>query len=232
MMAQGPVSAFESDLLSLRARLAELGGLAEDQLRKALDAMRRRDGGVAAEVVAEDVRLDMIVAEIEEHALRTLAFRQPLAQDLREIVSIMRIATTLERVGDLAKNIARRSELAPQFAPQRIERSVNQLGAMVQRQLSAALDAFGAQDVSGAVDLRNRDVEIDELFHSLFRDLLTHMTQDPQLVEVGAQIMFSAKNLERIGDHTTFIAEMTYYVSIGQPLTDDRPKGRAMYEKS
>lgn len=225
-------SAFENELLTLRTRLAELGGRAEEQLAQALDAVSRRDIELARKVVDGDARLDLDAASIEELSLRALAVRQPLAQDLREIVAALRVATTLERVGDLAKSIARRVDSMVIFAPQRIERSIGHMGSLAQAQLADALDAYGSGDIAAAVALWRRDVEIDELFNSLFRDLLVHMTREPRLVEVGAQMMFVAKNLERIGDHTTFLAEMTYYVGMGQTLADNRPKGQPLAPRS
>lgn len=220
--------AFAAELISLRTQLAELGGLAEDQLANGLDALRRRDMTLAHTVATRDVMLDQSATRLEERALRTLAFRQPLAQDLRETIACLRIASTLERVGDLAKNIAKRTLLIPEFGSQRIARSIDHMGELAQAQLSSSLDAFGAQDTTKALQLWRRDVELDELYHSLFRDLVTLMTRNPNMVESGAQLMFIAKNLERIGDHATFLAEMTYYISVGEPIKDVRPKGGPM----
>lgn len=209
-------------------QISALGGLAEEQLASALDAIRRRDIPLGRRTVAADATLDQQEAQIEEHALRILAFKQPLAQDLRETVATLKIANTLERVGDLAKSIARRAEAFSNVEPRRAEEGVRRMGQLAQSQLADALNAFAARDTVAAIALWRRDVEIDELYNSVFRDLISDMTRDPSMVELGAQLMFIAKNLERIGDHTTFIAEMTYYVVIGQPLTEERPKGEAL----
>ncbi|MEO1329168.1 MAG: phosphate signaling complex protein PhoU [Pseudomonadota bacterium] len=222
-------SAFDADLQSLRARLLEMGGLAESQLSKALDAVRRRDLPLATEVVTADAELDAREVWLEEMAIRTLALRTPLAQDLRETIAALKIASTLERIGDLAKNIARRVRGLSSVEAPRVSNGILRMGQLAQAQLAEVLDAYGARDTVAAVEVWRRDVEIDELYNSLFRDLVTQMTLEPAMVSQGAQLMFVAKNLERIGDHTTFIAEMTYYVVIGQPLGDDRPKGDPMF---
>lgn len=224
-MTPRTVSAFANDLSILRSELAELGGQAEDQLANALDALSRRDFGLAEEVVARDGALDKRATDIEERSLRMLAFRQPLAQDLRETISCLRIASTLERVGDLAKNIARRAQIVPHTGGQRTLHSVEHMGELAQSQLAKSLDAYGAKNINAALELWRRDIELDDLYHSVFRDLITQMMNDREMVEVGAHLMFIAKNLERIGDHTTFIAEMTYYVTIGEAIQHDRPKG-------
>lgn len=224
-MTPRAAGAFATELISLRTQLAELGGLAEEQLANALDALRRRDVALAREVAARDTTLDAWTTRLEERSLRMLAFRQPLAHDLRETIACLRIASTLERVGDLAKNIARRTQYLPPIGSQRIARSLDHMGELAQSQLSASLDAYGAKDIPTALSLWRRDVELDDLYHSLFRDLVGWMMRNPNMVEAGAQLMFIAKNLERIGDHATFLAEMAYYVSVGEPIKDDRPKG-------
>ena len=222
-------TAFDADLLTLRARLSEMGGLAEEQLALSLDAVRRRDRPLAHRVVEGDVELDRREVALEELAVRTLALRQPLAQDLRETIAALKIASTLERIGDLAKNIARRSTSLTYGERPRVDASILRMGQLAQGQLSEALDAYGARDTAASVMIWRRDIEIDELYNSLFRELIAQMTQDPKMVGHCAQLLFIAKNLERIGDHTTFIAEMTYYVVIGQPLGDDRPKGDPLF---
>ena len=228
-MAAHIASAFDADLSALRSRLSEMGGLAEEQLAFALDAVQRRDIGLARRVIEADVELDRRENELEELAVRTLALRQPMAQDLRETIAVLKIASTLERIGDLAKNIARRiSALTPDDRRQ-IDAGIIRMGQLAQGQLTDALDAYGGRDTAASVALWRRDIEIDELYNSLFRSLISQMTQDPKLVSHGAQLLFIAKNLERVGDHTTFIAEMTYYVVIGQPLGDDRPKGDPLF---
>lgn len=228
-MAPAPSAPFDSDLASLRARLAEMGGLAEEQLAGAIDAVRRRDLPLARQVAEADAALDRQEAEIEEVALRMLALRQPLAQELRETVAALKVATALERVGDLAKNIARRAESLSDHHRPKAETSIIRMGQLAQQQLSDALDAYGARDTNAALDVWRRDIVIDELHNSVFHDLIVQMTREPKLVSQGAQLLFVAKNLERVGDHTTFIAEMTYYVAMGRALKDQRPKGDPLY---
>lgn len=218
-----------ADLAALRVQVSALGGLAEEQLARALDAIRRRDIPLAQKTVAADQTLDARAQEIEEHALRILAFRQPLALELRETVAILKIANTLERVGDLSKSIARRVEAFAATEPRRGESGVLRMGQLAQSQLADALTAFASRDTVSALELWRRDVEIDDLYSSVFRDLIADMTRNPTTVEFGAQVMFVAKNLERIGDHTTFIAEMTHYVAVGRALTDERPKGEKVF---
>ncbi|MCI4665012.1 MAG: phosphate signaling complex protein PhoU [Neomegalonema sp.] len=219
---------FENDLQTLRARLAEMGGFAEEQLAKALNAVSARDPALARLVVIRDSELDRREAAVEELALRTLAFRQPLAQDLRETVAALKIASTLERIGDLAKNIARRVPALLEEDRPRVDVGIARMGRLAQAQLTDCLDAYGSEDAVKAKDVWARDVELDELYNSLFRELISQMTQSPRLVSQGAHLMFLAKNLERIGDHTTFVAEMTYYIVVGAPLSDERPKGEPL----
>lgn len=223
------VSAFDSDLQALRARLLEMGGLAERQLARAIDAVRRRDLPLASQVVADDAELDSREVALEEMALRTLALRTPLAQDLRETIAALKIASTVERIGDLAKNVARRVRSLNEHAPPRVKSGILRMGQLAQTQFAEVLDAYAERDTVAAIAVWRRDVDIDELYNSVFRDLVAQMTHEPSLVSQGAQLMFVAKNLERIGDHTTFIAEMTYYVVIGQPLGDERPKGDPLF---
>lgn len=205
-----------------------MGGLAEEQLAQSLAAIAGRDPALARKVVERDAELDRREAAVEEYALRTLAFRQPLAQDLRETVAALKIASTIERIGDLAKNIARRVPALLDEERPRVEAGITRMGELAQAQLANCLDAYSSQDAGAAETVWRSDVHLDELYNSLFRDLVSQMTQSPRLVRQGAHFMFLAKNLERIGDHTTFIAEMTYYVVVGVPISDDRPKGEPL----
>jgi phosphate transport system protein len=219
------VSAFDTDLQRLQAKISEMGGLAEELLSHALEAVQRRDADLAAQVVERDRSLDRMEADLEKMAIRTLALRQPVAVDLREIISALKIASTLERIGDLSKNIARRSQFLSRNQPIRLAAPVVRMGRQTLVQLTEVLDAYTARDTALAVAVWRRDVEIDETYNSLFRELITYMMEDPRTIGMCSQLMFVAKNLERIGDHATFIAEMAYYVVEGEPLGDDRPKG-------
>lgn len=229
-MSKHIVSAFDTELQGISANISEMGGIAEEQLSQALDALRMRDSGLAAEVIAADARLDALEFKFEERAIQTLALRQPMASDLREVVAAIKIASTLERIGDLAKNVARRAMYLNQSQPLKVSSSIVRMGRQTRGLLAEVLDAYTARDTALAVSVWRRDVEIDEIHNSIFRELITYMMEDPQLIGLCSQLLFVAKNLERIGDHATFIAEMTYFVVEGEPLTDDRPKGEPLGE--
>jgi phosphate transport system protein len=219
------VTAFDAELKNLSARISEMGGLAEEQLGEALEALRLRDTALAEEVIRADKRLDSLDLEFEEKAIQILALRQPMASDLREVVAAIKIASTLERIGDLAKNIAKRTIYLNEHPPVKVSSSIVRMGRQVQGLVSEVLDAYTAKDTDLAVSVWNRDAEIDDIHNSIFRELITYMMEDPHLIGLCSQLLFVAKNLERIGDHATFVAEMTYYVVEGRPLADDRPKG-------
>lgn len=222
------LSAFDDDLRVITARISEMGGLAEELLAHALEAVQRRDPDLAAEVVERDKLLDRKDAELERLAIRILALRQPVAVDLRETIAALKVSSTLERIGDLSKNIARRAHALSQDQPLRVVAPVVRMGRQALVQLSEALDAYAARDTALAVAVWRRDVEVDEMYNSLFRELVTYMMEDSRTIGLCSQLMFVAKNLERIGDHATFIAEMTYYVVEGEPMSDDRPKGESL----
>ncbi|MEM6547307.1 MAG: phosphate signaling complex protein PhoU [Pseudomonadota bacterium] len=229
-MTKHIVTAFDADLQGISARISEMGGLAEEQLGQALEALRTRDNQLAEEVIEADQRLDAMEFKLEETAIQMLALRQPMAGDLRATVAALKIASTLERIGDLAKNIARRSRYMNERQPLRVQASIARMGRQTQVLLAEVLDAYTAQDTALAVSVWKRDIEIDEMYNSLFRELITYMMEDPRVIGLCSQLLFVAKNLERIGDHTTFIAEMTYFVVEGRPLGDNRPKGDPLGE--
>ena len=169
--------------------------------------------------------IDTLEMKLEEAAIQTLALRQPVAGDLRQVVAALKIASTLERIGDLAKNVAKRATYLNRGQPLKIAASVVRMGTQTQTLVAEVLDAYTARDTALAVSVWRRDVEIDEMYNSLFRELITYMMEDPRVIGLCSQLLFVAKNLERIGDHATFISEMTYYVVEGKPLGDGRPKG-------
>lgn len=205
--------------------LAEMGGQAEDILRKALDALETRNVELAQEVISQDKKLDAMEAELEKIAFKTLSLHQPLLQDLRQTIALIRLAATLERVGDLSKNTARRSLTLFEEEEYHIVKPVVRMGRQVLSQLNKILDAYLRKDIILAMSVWKDDVDVDSIYSSVVRDLLTYMTENPSYIGVCMQLMFIAKNFERIGDHTTFIAEMAYYVIEGKPLDDKRPKG-------
>lgn len=218
------VSSFDDDLRAVSARIAEMGGLAEEQLTSAIEAMVTRDSELAAEVIRSDRRLDNMEMALEKNTIEVMALRQPMAQDLREVVAAFKIGSALERIGDLAKNVAKRTLVLNQNQPIRVMASIGRMGKQTQMLMAEALDAYTARDTALAVSVWKRDVEIDEMHNSIFRELITYMMEDPRTIGYCSQLLFIVKNFERIGDHTTFIAEMTYFVVEGRPLGDERPK--------
>jgi phosphate transport system protein len=218
--------AFDLDLQELIRMVAEMGGLAEKQIGAAMDALDRRDATFARKVVAEDQRIDALQREIEEKTILTIARRQPMAVDLREIVAALRVSNDLERIGDLAKNIAKRVvALDVDFHPQQILRGVEHMAELVLAQIKDVLDSFARRDAAKALAVWRGDEEIDAVNNSLFRELLTYMMEDPRNISFCIHLLFCAKNIERMGDHATNIAETVYYMVEGRPLTDERPKG-------
>jgi phosphate transport system protein len=220
------VRAFGEELQTLTAEVARLGGPAEDQVSDAIQAVARRDADLAEAVIERDKRLDNLQADIERKALRLIALRQPVAQDLRHTVAAMKISMQLERCGDQAKNIAKRCLVLTQSEPLiPLTRSIERMGVLVAGRLRDVLDSYTSSQVEGAVSVWNRDDEIDEHYNSLFRELLTYMMGDPRTINPCAHLLFIAKNLERVGDYATNIAEMIHFEITGEELSIDRPKG-------
>jgi phosphate transport system protein len=226
MMNEHTAKAFDVDLQELSRMVAEMGGLAEKQIADSIDALAKRDAARAERVIAADAAVDNLQREIEERSVQTIARRQPMAVDLREIVSALRIANDLERIGDLAKNIAKRvMPITADFHPQKLIRGVEHMAALVLTQLKQVLDSYAGQDLDKALTVWKGDEEIDAMCTSLFRELLTYMMEDPRHITFCIHLMFSAKNIERMGDHATNIAETVYFMVQGRPITDERPKG-------
>ena len=220
------VKAFDTDLQDLARMVAEMGGLAEKQVADAVDALARRDTTLAQRVTVADVQIDTLQHEIEERAVLTIARRQPMAVDLREIVSALRISNDLERIGDLAKNIAKRViALNAEFPPPKLIRGVEHMTDLLLGQLKAVLNAYARRSVSEAMAVWRGDEEIDAVCTSVFRELLTYMMEDPRNISFCIHLLFCAKNIERMGDHATNIAETVHYMIEGKPVTDQRPKG-------
>jgi phosphate transport system protein len=224
-MNEHTAKAFDADLQELTRLVAEMGGLAEKQIADAVGALARRDAERAKRVIEFDSKVDALQHEIEDKAVLTIARRQPMAVDLREVVSALRIANDLERIGDLAKNIAKRVALTGDFHPQKLIRGVEHMAAMVLGQLKKVLDSYAGHDLAKALTVWNGDEEIDAMCTSLFRELITYMMEDPRNITFCMHLMFCAKNIERMGDHATNIAETVYYMIEGHALADQRPKG-------
>lgn len=219
------VSAFDEDLVQVQAKISEMGGLCEELLSRALESVQTRDANLAREVIQRDKALDATEIALEEMVVRTIALRQPVAADLRVLVAALKIASTLERTGDLAKNIAKRAIPISSHGSVNLTTSIVRMGRATLTQLSDVLNAQASRDVDLAVQIWNQDFEIDEMYNAIFREVVTYMVEDSRLIGVGAQLLFVAKNLERIGDHATHISEMVYYIVKGESLGDDRPKG-------
>jgi len=224
-MSEHIVRSYDIELQDLRRRISEMGGIAEKMLVDAISALVRRDEALAQAVIATDRRLDILQREVEEHAILMIARRQPMAIDLRETISAIRVSGDVERIGDLAKNIGKRAlAIAAQFQPQKIFLGVQNMGDLVLAQLKDVLDAYAQRDKDAAFDVWQRDGAIDALYTSLFRELLTYMMEDPRNISFCTHLLFCAKNIERIGDHTTNIAETIHYLVTGETLTMERPK--------
>jgi phosphate transport system protein len=223
-MTEHTVKAFTEQLESLATAVAQMGGLAEAQLADAVEAIGRRDTGIAESVIANDKRIDQLQYFIEDQALKLLALRQPMAVDLRETLAAIKIASELERIGDLAKNIAKRAIVLNREPPIRLTQSLARMGRQVLSQLKMVLDSYSHRDAEGAESVWKRDGEIDEIYNSLFRELLTYMMEDPRTIGLCAHLLFVAKNIERAGDHATNVAETVYHMVSGNHLNTERPK--------
>ena len=227
------VKAYSEELNHLTAEVTRLGGLAEAQLSDSVEAVARRDLPIAHQVIDRDDKLDALQADIERKAIRLIALRQPVAQDLRHTVAAMKISMQLERCGDLAKNIAKRCLVLAGAEPlPPLTRSIERMGILVTSRLKEVLDAYSAGDIERAAAVWSRDDEIDEHYDSLFRELLTYMMGDPRTINSCAHLLFIAKNLERIGDHATNIAEIVHFQITGEELVSDRPKWDALQRAS
>jgi len=225
-MTEHTAKAFDSDLQDLSRMVAEMGGLAEKLVADSVDALAKRDTALAQRVAAADSNIDNLQREIEEKSVMTIARRQPMAVDLRDIVGALRLANDLERIGDLAKNIAKRViALNGEFPPPKLIRGVEHMTDLVLGQLKAVLDAYARRDLNKAMVVWRGDEEIDAVCTSVFRELLTYMMEDPRNITFCIHLMFCAKNIERMGDHATNIAETVHYVIDGRPIAESRPKG-------
>ena len=223
-MTDHTVKAFTEKLEALAAAVAQMGGMAEAQLADAVEAISRRDTGLAENAVGGDKQIDQLQMAIEDQALKLLALRQPMAVDLRETLAAIKIASELERIGDLAKNIAKRAIVLNREPPIRLTQSLARMGRQALAQLKQVLDAYSDRDVDAAEAVWRQDGEIDETYNSLFRELLTYMMEDPRTIGMCTHLLFVAKNIERTGDHATNIAEVVYHMVRGEPLGAERPK--------
>ena len=217
---------FDTDLIKLTQMVAQMGGFAQKQITDSIDALTRRDIGLARQVIAADATVDALQRQIEEKAIATIALRQPMAIDLRALVAMLRIANDLERVGDLAKNIGKRVIAVSGDNSQRtLIRGLKHMSVLVVSQLAAVLDSFVDCNPNKALQVWKADKEVDALYVSLFRELLTYSMEDPGTISMCIHHLFCAKNIERIGDHATNIAEAVHYMVEGRAIAGERPKG-------
>lgn len=220
------VKSFDNDLGHIDAIIAEMGGLAERQLADAVEALVRRDIELAQKVIDGDKRIDELESTIDNLAIRVLALRQPMAGDLRVVIVALKMAANLERIGDYAKNVAKRTLILATMDPVgNATQSLQRMASQVQAMIKNVLDAYGAHDIDKADDVRLRDEEVDLMHTSLFRELLTYMMEDPRNITACTHLLFIAKNVERIGDHVTSIAEYVHFLVAGDLPTHERPKG-------
>jgi phosphate transport system protein len=224
-MADHIIKSYDDDLNRLSRMIVEMGGLAESQLAAAIEAVVTRDSALAREVVLGDARVDQLERDLDNLAIRLLALRQPMARDLREIFVALKIASDIERICDYAANVAKRSIALSQTSPIQPTHSLPRMARLAQMLVKEVLDAYVAHDAERALAVWRRDEELDELYSSIFREFLTYMMEDPRNIGACTHLLFMAKNIERIGDHATNIAENLYYLVHGKPLTEARPKG-------
>jgi phosphate transport system protein len=220
------MSAYDEELKYLSKRIAAMGGHAERMVEQAVTALVNADPGLAQKVIRDDVVLDEGQREIDDKAIIIIAKRQPMATDLREIVGAIRISADLERVGDLGKNVAKRvGAVTDGRQPTSLFRGLEALADLALTQLKEVLDVYASRSVEKIGFVRDRDDQIDAMYTSLFRELLTYMMEDPRNITPCTHLLFCAKNIERIGDHATNIAETIYYIVTGEQMPADRPKG-------
>jgi phosphate transport system protein len=219
------VKSYDNELKQLRDMLTEMGGIVESQVAMAAEAIMNRDSAAATKVVEDDPKVDALEREIEQFVIRLLALRQPMAGDLRRIVAGLKITTDLERIGDYAANVAKRSIVLGQYTLPYSLAGLAHMAHMVQDQLKSIIDALGDSDIDKAVEVWRSDRVVDDIYNALFRELITYMMEDPRNITPCTHLLFIAKNLERIGDHATNIAEIVYYAVSGEVLPDTRPKG-------
>jgi len=223
-MAEHIVKSFEQDLARLRSMIADMGGMVENQLALACQAIVQRDSAAGARAVETDPTIDALERDLEQYVIRLLALRQPMAEDLRHIVAALKITSDLERIGDYAANVAKRSIVLEQFTLPFSLTGLGHMAQLAQENLKSIVDAVGEGDADKALQVWRSDAAIDEIYNALFRELITYMMEDPRNITPCAHLLFVAKNIERIGDHATNIAEIIYYAVKGEPLLDSRPK--------
>ena len=227
------VSSFDRDLEGIQALIMRMGGLVEESILNSAKALETRDEELARAVRAGDTAIDALEEKVNEEAARILALRQPIASDLRTVLSVFRVSANLERIGDYSKNIAKRSSAVIQMEPiEGTAPALRRMAGSVELMLKDVLDAYIQRDAELAEEVRHRDEEVDQMYSALFREYLTHMMEDPRHITACMHLHFMAKNIERMGDHVTSIAEQVIYLVTGDMPDEDRPKGdRTPYEQ-
>ncbi|MDJ0946197.1 MAG: phosphate signaling complex protein PhoU [Kiloniellales bacterium] len=218
------VKAFDEQLEEMRRTIVRMGGMVEAELSGAVEALTRRDSEMAQRIIESDQEVDVLEQKVDELVIRLLALRQPMAVDLREVLCALKVATDLERIGDYACNIAKRAMALSQMRPIRSLHSPKRMARLVQSQIKKVVDAYVERDGAKALEVWRGDEEVDEMYTSLFRELLTYMMEDPRDITPGTHLLFVARNIERIGDHATNVAEYIYYLDTGERITFGRPK--------
>ena len=224
MASEHILSAYDAELQRLQAAIAEMGAHAEAQLHSAVQALVRRDPEQASQIVERDTAVDELETKVDAMAVRLLALRQPVAMDLRNVVGAIRIASDLERMADYAANVAKRTIALSRLPPVAPATAIPRMSRPVEAMIKDVLDAYVQRDVARAVEVWRRDGEVDDIYTGLFRELLTYMMEDPRNIGACTHLLFIAKNIERIGDHATNIAETIHYLVTGQRLAETRPK--------
>jgi phosphate transport system protein len=224
-MSEHLVKSFDQDLKRLTDMLIRMGGIVEKQVALAAEAIMERNAESAMRTVEEDVKVDALEREVEQFVIRMLALRQPMAADLRLVVAALKVTGDLERIGDYAANVAKRSIVLAQFPAPYSLGGLAHMASLVQTQLKTIIDALGSSDSDKALEVWRSDRAVDDIYNTIFRELITYMMEDPRNITPCTHLLFIAKNLERIGDHATNIAEIVHYAVTGQPLTEARPKG-------
>jgi phosphate transport system protein len=215
-MTDHTVKAFDQEIGELRALVAEMGGRAEAAVADAMTALQRRDNDLAGQIVGKDRLIDELEARLEKLVVQTIALRAPMANDLREIIAALKIAGVVERIGDYAKNIAKRVPLISHLKGEEPLALLPAMGQITREMVKSALDAFAARDPDQALAVIEQDRAVDDFYNSIFRTMVTYMMENPRTISESAHILFIAKNLERVGDHATNVAEMVYYAATGQ----------------
>jgi phosphate transport system protein len=219
------VRSYAQELANLRAQIARMGGMVEAQVAAAAAAVVHQDSAAATQAMEQDPAVDALEREVETLVIRMLALRQPMAQDLRQIVASLKVTAALERIGDYATNVAKRSIVLSQFSLPFSLSGIAHMTRLVQENLKLVVDAVGESDAEKAMQVWRADQAVDDIYNAIFRELVTYMMEDPRNITPCTHLLFIAKNLERIGDHSTNIAEMVYYAVSGEALSERRPKG-------